>query len=54
MTPEIVVDVFSQAFALVIMLTGTIVLPGLIVGLIIAIFQAVKLAGALNAKLIIM
>ncbi len=40
MTPEIVVDVFSQAFALVIMLTGAIVLPGLIIGLIIAIFQA--------------
>ncbi|MEE4245125.1 MAG: flagellar biosynthesis protein FliQ [Kangiellaceae bacterium] len=40
MTPEVVVDVFSQAFSLVIMITGTIVLPGLIVGLIIAIFQA--------------
>ncbi len=40
MTPEIVVDVFSQAFQLVIMLTGTIVLPGLLIGLVIAIFQA--------------
>ncbi len=40
MTPEIVVEVFSQAFAMVIMLAGIIVLPGLVVGLIIAIFQA--------------
>ncbi|WP_144395185.1 flagellar biosynthesis protein FliQ [Pleionea sediminis] len=40
MTPEVVVDVFSQAFALVILLTGSVVLPGLVIGLIIAIFQA--------------
>ena len=40
MTPEVVVSVFSQAFSLVILITAAIVLPGLIVGLIIAIFQA--------------
>ena len=40
MTPEIVVDVFSQAFSLVIIITGAVVLPGLVVGLLIAIFQA--------------
>ncbi|NVJ49517.1 MAG: flagellar biosynthesis protein FliQ [Gammaproteobacteria bacterium] len=40
MTPEIVVDVFSQAFGLVILLAGFILLPGLVIGLIIAIFQA--------------
>ncbi|NVJ60323.1 MAG: flagellar biosynthesis protein FliQ [Gammaproteobacteria bacterium] len=40
MTPEVVVDIFSQAFGLVIMIAGVILLPGLVVGLIIAIFQA--------------
>lgn len=40
MTPETVVDIFSQAFGLVIMIAGIILLPGLVVGLVIAIFQA--------------
>lgn len=40
MTPEIVVEVFGQAFSLVILITAVVVLPGLVVGLIIAIFQA--------------
>ncbi|MCO7226104.1 flagellar biosynthesis protein FliQ [Pleionea sp. CnH1-48] len=40
MTPEVVVDVFRSALFLIISLVGTIVLPGLLVGLLVAVFQA--------------
>ena len=40
MTPEIVVDVFRSALFIVITLVGTLVLPGLLIGLLVAIFQA--------------
>ena len=40
MTPETVVEVFRNALYLIILLVGAIITPGLIVGLIVAIFQA--------------
>ncbi len=40
MTPEIVVEVFRSALFVIISLVGAIVLPGLIIGLLVAIFQA--------------
>lgn len=40
MTPEVVLDLFREALWLVIVLVSIIVVPGLIVGLIVAVFQA--------------
>jgi flagellar biosynthesis protein FliQ len=40
MTPEVVVDLFRDAILLVIMLVSTMVVPSLLVGLVISVFQA--------------
>ncbi len=40
MTPEIAVDVFRDALRLIVLLVAVIIVPGLIVGLLIAVFQA--------------
>jgi len=40
MTPEIVVEVFSNALYLIILIVAAVVTPGLIVGLLVAVFQA--------------
>ncbi|RMH44528.1 MAG: flagellar biosynthetic protein FliQ [Gammaproteobacteria bacterium] len=40
MTPEVAVDLFRQAMQLVVLLVAAIIIPGLLVGLIVAIFQA--------------
>jgi flagellar biosynthetic protein FliQ len=40
MTPEVAVDVFRQALQLIVLLVSAIILPGLFVGLLVAIFQA--------------
>lgn len=40
MTPEIAVDVFRNALQLIVLLVAVIILPGLLVGLLVAIFQA--------------
>ncbi|PIP80911.1 MAG: flagellar biosynthetic protein FliQ [Gammaproteobacteria bacterium CG22_combo_CG10-13_8_21_14_all_40_8] len=40
MTPEIALDVFRTAMQLVVIIVGAILLPGLVVGLIVAVFQA--------------
>ncbi|MEE3239721.1 MAG: flagellar biosynthesis protein FliQ [Pseudomonadota bacterium] len=40
MSPETVVEVFGQGLFLVVMLVVAIILPSLIVGLIISVFQA--------------
>ncbi|NLS13708.1 flagellar biosynthesis protein FliQ [Vibrio sp. SM6] len=40
MTPELVVNLLSNAIWLIILMVGVIVVPGLIVGLVIAVFQA--------------
>ncbi len=40
MTPEVVVEVFRSALYVIIILVAATIMPGLIVGLIVAIFQA--------------
>lgn len=40
MTPEVVMDIFAEAFYLTILMLLVIIVPGLIVGLIVSIFQA--------------
>lgn len=40
MTPEVVMDLFSEAFFLTILMLLVIIGPGLIVGLIVSMFQA--------------
>jgi len=40
MTPESVVDIFRQAVYVGIMMIAVLIIPGLIVGLIVAMFQA--------------
>ena len=40
MTPEVVMDLFADAFYLTILILLVIISPGLIVGLIVSMFQA--------------
>lgn len=40
MTPEALIDIFREALAVIVMMVSVIVVPGLIVGLIVAVFQA--------------
>ncbi|WP_163935804.1 flagellar biosynthesis protein FliQ [Paraferrimonas sp. SM1919] len=40
MSPEAFVDIFRQALSVVVLLTSAIILPGLAIGLIVAVFQA--------------
>ena len=40
MTPEIAVEVFRGALYIIILLVAAVVVPGLIIGLIVAVFQA--------------
>lgn len=40
MTPEVAVDLVSEAIYLILMLVTLILVPGLIVGLIVSVFQA--------------
>lgn len=40
MTPEVFVDVLNNALYLVILMVGVIILPSLVVGLVVSIFQA--------------
>lgn len=40
MGPETVVEVFRNALYVIILLVGAIITPGLIIGLLVAIFQA--------------
>jgi flagellar biosynthetic protein FliQ len=40
MAPEVVVEVFRSALYVIILLVAAIITPGLIVGLLIAVFQA--------------
>lgn len=40
MTPQLILDLFGEALWLVILLVSVIVLPSLLVGLMIAVFQA--------------
>ncbi len=40
MTPEVVMDIFADAFWLTILMLAVIVGPGLVVGLVVSMFQA--------------
>lgn len=40
MSPETVIDLFAQALWLIILMVSVLVVPGLLVGLVIATFQA--------------
>jgi flagellar biosynthetic protein FliQ len=40
MTPEVAIDVVSEAIYLILLLVSLILVPGLIVGLIVSVFQA--------------
>lgn len=40
MTPEVFVDILSDALFLVILLVSAVIVPSLIVGLLVAVFQA--------------
>ncbi len=40
MSPEVFVDILSDALFLIILLVSAIIVPGLFVGLIVAVFQA--------------
>jgi flagellar biosynthetic protein FliQ len=40
MTPEVAVDLVSEAIYLILLLVSLILIPGLIVGLIVSVFQA--------------
>ncbi|WP_101760501.1 flagellar biosynthesis protein FliQ [Oceanicoccus sp. KOV_DT_Chl] len=40
MTPEVVVDLFREALSLVILIVCIMVVPSLLVGLVISVFQA--------------
>ncbi|WP_313514386.1 flagellar biosynthesis protein FliQ [Pseudomonas sp.] len=40
MTPEVAVDIFREALWMITVMVGILVLPSLVVGLIVAMFQA--------------
>lgn len=40
MTPEALIDIFREALAVIVMMVSAIVLPGLGIGLVVAVFQA--------------
>lgn len=40
MSPSAIIDLFAQAFTLVIMMVSVLIVPGLVVGLIVSTFQA--------------
>lgn len=40
MTPESLVDIFREALSVIVMIVSAIVVPGLLVGLVVAVFQA--------------
>ncbi|MCU8093119.1 flagellar biosynthesis protein FliQ [Shewanella sp. SM20] len=40
MSPEALIDIFREALAVIVMMVSAIVLPGLGIGLIVAVFQA--------------
>lgn len=40
MDPQIVLDLYGQAFLLIVIMVGAVMVPSLIVGLIVSVFQA--------------
>jgi len=60
MSPEVFVEILREAMLVVIMLVAAVILPGLVVGLVVAVFQAatsineqtMSFSSALNRDLI--
>lgn len=40
MTPEVVLDVFKEALMLIVLIVAALIIPSLIIGLIVSMFQA--------------
>jgi flagellar biosynthesis protein FliQ len=40
MSPDVIIDLFAQAFMLIILMVGVLIVPGLLVGLVVSTFQA--------------
>jgi flagellar biosynthetic protein FliQ len=40
MSPDVIIDLFAQAFMLVILMVAVLIVPGLLVGLVVSTFQA--------------
>ena len=40
MDPQVVLDLYAQAFYLIVIMVGAVMVPSLIVGLIVSVFQA--------------
>jgi flagellar biosynthetic protein FliQ len=40
MSPDVIIDLFAQAFLLIILMVGVLIVPGLLVGLVVSTFQA--------------
>jgi flagellar biosynthetic protein FliQ len=40
MAPDVIIDLFAQAFLLIILMVGVLIVPGLLVGLVVSTFQA--------------
>jgi flagellar biosynthesis protein FliQ len=40
MTPEVVIDVFKEALMLIVLMVAVIVVPSLLIGLVVSMFQA--------------
>lgn len=40
MSPDVIIDLFAQAFMLVIVMVSVLIVPGLLVGLVVSTFQA--------------
>lgn len=40
MSPDVIIDLFAQAFMLVILIVSVLIVPGLVIGLVISTFQA--------------
>ena len=39
MSPESLVDIFREALAVIVIIVSMIIVPGLIIGLVVAVFQ---------------
>ncbi|ABO23246.1 flagellar biosynthesis protein FliQ [Shewanella loihica] len=40
MTPEALIDIFREALSVIVTIVSMIIVPGLVVGLVVAVFQA--------------
>ncbi len=40
MNPQVVLDLYGQAFFLIVLIVGVVMLPSLLIGLVVSVFQA--------------